>query len=260
MPPLVLLTNDDGCNAAGLRALWRELEGSCETVVVAPAHPKSWIGKALTNSRTLTIETKQVDGKEIYVVEDGTPADCVNLGIYHVCATRYGRKPDVVLSGINNGANFTNSLVLASGTVGGALEAALQGVLGIAVSLDVDAATEVGLRQDFQPEHLDVFEPAARAVGVFLREWLARSDVAHVSLVNLILPQTVSEPLRFVECAPLPYEYGSVFEKRGNGYINRGRGFIESNVHIPENSDVGIVRQGMAAFTCYSGNLERIIL
>lgn len=258
--PLLLLTNDDGWQAPGLRALAQVLDPVYKTVVIAPAYPKSWIGKALTNGRPLALRTECLDGKPVNVVDDGTPADCVNLGLYHVCEPALGRKPDAVISGINNGANFTTSLALASGTVGGALEAALHGVLGIAVSLALDGETEVALRQDFAAEQLQIFEPAALAVRLFLHEWFARPDVSHIKLVNLILPQTISEPLRFVECAPLAYEYGSVFEKRGDAYFNRGRGFIESNATVTPDSDVWTVQQGSVAYTCYSANLARVPL
>ncbi len=250
--PLVLLTNDDGYASPGLRALWRELDSEYETCVVAPAHPKSWIGKALSNSNPLKIENEILDNKEIHVVNDGTPADCANLGIYHLCP----RKPDLLISGINIGANFTSSLALASGTVGAALEAAINGVLGIAVSLDMAAETEASLRATWNEAHLDFFAPAARVVRTFLNTWFEHFTEPDVKLINLIVPQQIQEPPRFVESEPLAYEYGSVFEKRGNAYYNRQRGFIESNAHVIPNTDVWTVQHGSIAYTLYTGKLE----
>lgn len=215
---LALLTNDDGYWAGGLVALRRALEQEYETMVVASSRQRSWIGKALTNPGPLTVDERMVDGKQVFVVNEGTPADCVNLGIYHLAA----RKPDVVISGINHGANFTNSLALASGTVGGALEAALNKVLGVAVSLALDVETANALREESFAEQEQLFRPAAEAVNLFLREWFERPVNPQVKLINLIVPQKISEPMRFVECVPLAYEYGSVFEKRGDAFYNRG--------------------------------------
>jgi 5'/3'-nucleotidase SurE len=256
MKPLALLTNDDGYASPGLRALRRELAADYETIVVAPAHAKSWIGKALSNPGPLRLETQRVDDQLTYVVHDGTPADCANLSIYHVCP----RKPDVVVAGINIGANFTTSLALASGTVGGALEAAVNGVLGVAVSLDLDAATEQRLHAAWNETDAELFAPAARATKHFLRDWFARAAPPRVKLINLIVPQHFAEPPRFLECVPLVYEYGAVFEKRGELFWNRRRGFIENSATVTPASDVWHVKQGHIAYTGYAPNLERIPL
>lgn len=234
--------------------MWQELADEYETVVVAPSRQRSWIGKALTNPEPLTVEERLVGDKSIFVVNEGTTADCTNLALYHLTT----QKPAAVISGINNGANFTNSLALASGTVGGALEAALNGVLGIAVSLDLDAETEVLLRTETGEEQLKIFKPAARAVKLFLRDWFARPADPRIKLVNLIIPQALPPNPRFVQASPLAYEYGSVFEKRGNAYYNRGRGFIAETAQITPDSDVWLVQHGNIAYTCYTGNLEQI--
>lgn len=256
MRPLALVTNDDGYDSPGLCALWRELDDEYEITVVAPARGKSWTGKALSNPGALKVETKRMDNADIFVVHDGTPADCTNLGLYHLCP----RRPDLVIAGINPGANYTASLALASGTVGAALEAAVNGVFGIAASLELDAETEALLHSAWNDSHVSLFQPAARAVKLFLREWATRAAPPRVRLVNLIMPHRLAEPPRFVECAPMPYEYGSVFMKRGDAYLNRGRGFVETAAAYPPGTDVWTVAQGAAAFTCYSGNLERITL
>lgn len=254
MKPLALLTNDDGYASPGLRALWQALSDEYECIIVAPARGKSWIGKALSNPGALTVETKRVADANVFVVHDGTPADCVNVGLYHLCP----RTPDIVIAGVNLGANYTASLTLASGTVGAALEAAVNGVLGVAVSLELDAASEKALHEAWHDGHVELFQPAARAAQLFLREWTARASSPRVKLVNLIVPQQLREPPRFFECAPMPYAYGSVFVKRGDAYYNRGRGFLAHDAAPPPDSDVWAVAQGLVAFTCYAPNLERI--
>ena len=79
MKPLALLTNDDGYASPGLRALRQALFDDYECVLVAPARGKSWIGKALSNLGALTVEIKRVDDAQVFVVRDGTPADCANI-------------------------------------------------------------------------------------------------------------------------------------------------------------------------------------
>jgi 5'/3'-nucleotidase SurE len=249
----LLLTNDDGYLSPGLRALWEYLDREYSTRVVAPGRERSWIAKALSNPGPLTVEERAVGGKTVQVVNDGTPADCVNLGLYHLATN-----PRLVISGINIGPNFTSSLALASGTLGGALEAALNGIIGLAVSLDLDPGEEEALRTGWRAEHLAFFEPAARVVGAFLQRLLELGPDAQARLVNLVIPRHVTEPFPFVECEPLPYEYGSVFQEREGVYWNRRRGFIAETAHITAHSDVWTVQHNQIAFTCFTGTLETV--
>lgn len=123
---LILLTNDDGVLSEGLRALAGPLAPLGELFVVAPIQEASAIGHALTLRHPLRIEPA---GERTYTV-DGTPTDCVNIAV----ATILPRRPDLVISGINKGANLGDDITY-SGTAAGALEAALLGIPGIAVSL-----------------------------------------------------------------------------------------------------------------------------
>ncbi len=124
--PRILVTNDDGVYSEGLHALADALRTIGDVTVVAPLGEASAIGHALTIARPLRLESLR-DG--VYSV-DGTPADCINLGVVHVLQGL----PDLVVSGINKGYNLGDDVTY-SGTVGGALEGALLGVPGIAVSL-----------------------------------------------------------------------------------------------------------------------------
>ncbi|MEW6321777.1 MAG: 5'/3'-nucleotidase SurE [Acidobacteriota bacterium] len=142
--PRILVTNDDGVHSEGLRALAEALKGVGDVTVVAPIQESSAIGHALTLRRPLRIETV---AHGVYAV-DGTPTDCVNLG---VAVVMKGELPDLVVSGINLGWNLGDDVTY-SGTVAGALEAALLGIPAIAVSLyrardhvfDFTAAAEAG--------------------------------------------------------------------------------------------------------------------
>lgn len=124
--PTILVTNDDGVHSGGLKALVEALAPVGEIHVVAPLAEASAIGHAITLTRPLRLE--RVD-ERVWGV-DGTPADCVILGVDRVLRGL----PDLVVSGINMGFNLSDDVTY-SGTVAGALEGALLGVPAIAVSL-----------------------------------------------------------------------------------------------------------------------------
>ena len=124
--PRILVTNDDGVHSAGIHALADALRRLGEVTVVAPHIEASAIGHALTLRRPLRLEELRAGVFEV----DGTPTDCVNVAFTKL----YDTPPDLVVSGINKGLNIGDDVTY-SGTVSGAMEAALLGVPGIAVSL-----------------------------------------------------------------------------------------------------------------------------
>jgi len=128
--PSILVTNDDGVHSPGIHALAAALRAVGDVTIVAPVSESSAIGHALTLARPLRLERVAALGDEVYSV-DGTPTDCVNIALTMVLE----RKPDVVVSGINKGYNLGDDVTY-SGTVAGAMEAALLGIPGIAVSLE----------------------------------------------------------------------------------------------------------------------------
>ena len=125
--PRILVTNDDGYRSKGIVLLAEALAPLGEVIVVAPTEEASAVGHALTLKRPLRLE--HIRGN-IYGV-DGTPTDCVNIAITQLYQ---GQMPDLVVSGINKGWNLGDDVTY-SGTVAGALEAALLGIPGLAVSL-----------------------------------------------------------------------------------------------------------------------------
>lgn len=122
----ILLTNDDGINADGLKALYQALKREADVTIVAPDSERSAVGHAITLSDPLRVKPIE---KNIYSTT-GTPADCVKLAIRAILKI----KPDIVISGINLGPN-TGYSVLYSGTVSGATEGVILGIPSIAVSL-----------------------------------------------------------------------------------------------------------------------------
>ena len=125
----ILITNDDGLHAAGIRALEAGVAQMGDAVVGAPSEERSGASHALTMHSVLRLRQESTDR---YAV-DGTPVDCVYVGGHQVLK----RKPDIVLSGINRGANLGDD-VFYSGTVGAAREAALMGIPSLAASLHLD--------------------------------------------------------------------------------------------------------------------------
>ncbi|MCR9148940.1 MAG: 5'/3'-nucleotidase SurE [Rhodobacteraceae bacterium] len=148
----ILITNDDGINAPGLavlEAVAAEIAGpEGEVWTVAPAFEQSGVGHCISYTHPMMIAKL---GHRRYAAE-GSPADCVLAGLYDVLQ---GGRPDLVLSGVNRGNNAAEN-VMYSGTVGGAIEAALQGLPAIALS------------QFMGPETADLADPfeAAREHGV----------------------------------------------------------------------------------------------
>ena len=131
--PLILVTNDDGVHAPGIKALAGALAALGEVHVVAPDREVSACAQSLTLKHPLRAEKIQ---EQVYSV-DGTPADCVNLALVKLLP----RRPDLVVSGINRGANLGED-VFYSGTVGGAREGTFFRVPSIAVSLAVRAESD----------------------------------------------------------------------------------------------------------------------
>ena len=129
--PLILVTNDDGINAPGIRTLISVMKDVGDIVVVAPDSPQSGMGHAITINSTL--HSSRISPKESEVLEyscSGTPADCVKLAINELMP----RKPDLCVSGINHGSNSSINVIY-SGTVAAAIEGALNGIPAIAFSL-----------------------------------------------------------------------------------------------------------------------------
>ena len=130
---LILLTNDDGYDAAGLQSLYRELRKEHDVFVVAPATQQSGASHSLTLRKPIRVEKLH---DKFYIV-GGTPTDCVLLAYHDLIDT----KIDLVVSGINHGPNM-GSDVFYSGTVAAALQGASMGIKSLAISIAADASCD----------------------------------------------------------------------------------------------------------------------
>lgn len=129
--PLILVTNDDGITAPGIRQLIAVMNTIGDVVVVAPDSPQSGMGHAITINSTLYLTKIKVDdGPQQEYQCSGTPADCVKLAINELMDC----KPDLCVSGINHGSNASINVIY-SGTMSAAIEAGIEGVPAIGFSL-----------------------------------------------------------------------------------------------------------------------------
>jgi len=191
----ILLTNDDGIYAPGLAAMERELKRLGDVSVVAPATEQSGVGHSITYLSPLICQEIYDGGRRRGWAVEGSPADCVKLGITEFCPQR----PQLVVSGINSGLNAGIN-VLYSGTVAAAIEGAFFGITSIAVSLE-------------HAEHAE-FDPAARLARRVIEQILAREQ-AEPQLYNLNIPTVASENPPGIHMVPMGVaRYGEEFLKR----------------------------------------------
>ena len=131
LKPLILVTNDDGITAPGIRSLVEIMNSIGEVVVVAPDSPKSAMSHAITVNSTLHCSRIKIDsGPQKEYSCSGTPADCVKIAVNELLS----RKPDICVSGINHGSNSSINVIY-SGTMSAAIEAGIQGIPSLGFSL-----------------------------------------------------------------------------------------------------------------------------
>lgn len=141
--PFLLIINDDGINAPGIKHLWRSVMNHADVAIVAPMSEKSGCGMSITWTKPLHIREVPWENNTPAWTLNGTPADCVKMAL----AVLLDRTPDCIISGVNRGSNAGRT-VLYSGTVGGVIEGALKNIPGIAFSFS-----------DFEEPPLQVTEP-----------------------------------------------------------------------------------------------------
>lgn len=140
--PLILVTNDDGVTAPGIRALISVMKELGDVVVVAPDSPQSATGHAITINSTLFINKIDIDPDiETEYSCSGTPVDCVKFAVNEILK----RKPDLCVSGVNHGSNSSINVIY-SGTLSAAVEAGIEGIPAIGFSL-----LDYNWNADFEP-------------------------------------------------------------------------------------------------------------
>jgi 5'-nucleotidase len=230
--PNILVSNDDGIHATGLSRLAAALAAVGEVYVVAPDRERSAVGHALTLHRPLRVEPL---GPRRFAV-NGTPTDCVNLGILGMLPVR----PDVVVAGVNAGSNLGDDVTY-SGTVSAAMEGRLLGVPAVAVSLA--GAVEA-------PD----YRPAARAAADLVRHLLARRGDG-VPLLNVNVPPGRPRGFRVTRLGRRVYSDKVIARRDPRGklyyWIGAGRPAWEAG----DDTDVAAVEAGYISVTPLSLDL-----
>ena len=224
---LILVTNDDGIHSPGLRVLADSLKTLGRVVVVAPDRERSAISHALTLHSPLRATAK---GEDAWAV-DGTPTDCVNLGVHGLLKTT----PDLVVSGINQGSNLGDDLT-DSGTVAAAREATLMGVPAMAVSLDA---------QRFAAEDFHWGGLWAARLAAMIRDHGLPAD----TFLNVNVPATPPHGLKLTRQGKRRYADAVVSntDPRGRTYYWIGAG--ELSFLDLEGTDVHAVERGWVSVT-----------
>lgn len=230
--PKILVSNDDGIHAPGLSRLAAALEAVGEVYVVAPDRERSAVGHALTLHRPLRVERL---GPRRFSV-NGTPTDCVNLGILGMLPVR----PDVVVAGVNAGSNLGDDVTY-SGTVSAAMEGCLLGVPALAVSL-----AGAGEAADYGP--------AARAAAELVRRLLEhRAD--GVLLLNVNVPPGRPRGIRVTRLGRRVYSDEVVEQRDPRGKLYYWIGAGPPAWEVADDTDFAAVHAGYISVTPLSLDL-----
>jgi len=198
--PLILVTNDDGINAPGIRTLIELMNTIGDVCVVAPDSPQSGMGHAITINDTLYCEEIKVAENEPQKEYScsGTPADCVKIAVNEILK----RKPDLCVSGINHGSNSSINVIY-SGTMSAAVEAGTQGIPSIGFSL-----LDYSLDADFEPAKKYII----KIVEQYLNNGLQKGVVLNVNIPKL--PEKEIKGIKVCRQANAHWE--EKFDKRTN--------------------------------------------
>lgn len=227
------MTNDDGIDSIGIRTLARELKRvGFKVYVSAPREQMSGMGKAVSFKRCgrdgrVQVRRVSLDGAEEAWALSATPAEAVLIGLELM-----RRKPDIVVSGVNIGANIGLEDLLTSGTVGAAMEAAIHGILGVAVSLDYNHA-----------EPAEYYELAARIGARIAAESLRAHDGSY-DLVNVNVPLSP----KGIAVTRLSLN-GYVIKLRPSGDLLEPYDGRENHLDAPQGTDAWALKTGLVSVT-----------
>lgn len=226
--PLILVTNDDGVTAPGIRNLVNFMNEIGEVVVVAPNSPQSGKGHAITINSTLTFEEIHLEGPQKDFALSGTPVDCVKFALDKILT----RKPDIVVSGINHGANSSINVIY-SGTMSAAVEAGVEGLQAIGFSL-LDFSWDAD------------FSQAKKYIQAIVKRCLEKPMPKGIVL-NVNIPKLTENEIKGIKvCKQADAKWEESFDERTNphgkkyywltGYFN--------NMDKSENADETALEEG----------------
>ncbi|WP_310554373.1 5'/3'-nucleotidase SurE [Flavobacterium sp.] len=195
--PIILVTNDDGISAPGIRTLIAVMKEIGTVVVVAPDSPQSAMGHAITINSTLHLNKISIENAEIMEYScSGTPVDCVKIAVNEVLK----QKPDLCVSGINHGSNSSINVIY-SGTMSAAVEAGIEGIPAIGFSL-----CDYDWNADFE-----TFKPHIKKITLEVLE----KGLPNGVVLNVNLPKRKQEDLKGIKiCRQANAMWVEKFDKR----------------------------------------------
>jgi 5'-nucleotidase len=197
--PLILVTNDDGITAPGIRALIAVMKELGDIVVVAPDSPQSATGHAITINNTLHINKIDIDPDvETEYSCSGTPVDCVKFAVNEILH----RKPDLCVSGVNHGSNSSINVIY-SGTMSAAVEAGIEGIPAIGFSL-----LDYNWDADFEP---------AKSFIKKITQQVLENGLPEGVILNVNLPKLAEKDIKGIKvCRQAKAMWQEKFDKRTN--------------------------------------------
>lgn len=238
----LMLVNDDGIHAPGLRALCDAAAAAGHRVsICAPDCERSAASHAISLGRPLTAKRIDDAKAEIAYAVDGTPADCARLGLFLIPGV------DAVISGINNGSNMSGACIY-SGTVAAATEASMSGTPALATSLCAYGLTDP---KDYA---------AAAKLSVKVAEWMMDHPLPRGCVYNLNVPAIAYEEIRGVRAAQLgptymdSPEYVQVQTREGTAYQYKHG--VDSMLADAPDCDVVLTENGYASLSKLTWNLQ----
>lgn len=229
--PLILVTNDDGITAPGIRNLVEAVKDLGQVIVVAPDSPQSGMGHAITIGQPLRLHKVQaIEGIECWQTS-GTPVDCVKLARDKVLH----RKPDICVSGINHGANHSINIIY-SGTMSAAMEAAIEGIPSVGFSL-----LDYNFDADFS---------IARRVAQDIARRLLEEPMSPHTLLNVNIPKVTDSEFKGIKLCRQAYakwaeEFDQRKDPRGEDYYWMVGKFM--NMDKGGDTDVDALKEGYAS-------------
>lgn len=195
--PLILVTNDDGISAPGIRALISVMQELGDVVVVAPDSPQSAMGHAITINSTLHLSKISAENAKILEYScSGTPVDCVKMAVAEILH----RKPDLCVSGINHGSNSSINVIY-SGTMSAAVEAGIEGIPAIGFSL---------LDYDWNAD-FDQIKPFVRKIA----QQVLKNGLSEGTVLNVNLPKLKTDAIKGIKiCRQAKAIWKEKFDKR----------------------------------------------
>jgi 5'-nucleotidase len=239
----ILITNDDGIDAPALRPLAQAMSHIGTVGVVAPSRERSWIGKAISRHREVRVTEVDHEDFRIWAV-DGYPADCVQVGAFGLLDER----PDMVVSGINIGANKGSAFSTGSGTIAAAIEASNIGIPGVAFSAMSDGPWRQWGPWAASASSLEMWFRLAEVAADIAETILDAGFPADVDALSVNLPAAADIDTERRVTSLARTSYGSLFSGESGVYRHDWDGVLHTNGDSPD-SDIEVLDAGIISIT-----------